>query len=111
LIAAGVGALYTGFSMYRADVLADLANAERKSQSSFNDYEQSSASWERQMLVGGVTTGHVLAFYLGTNVVEWCCVEGREGREGEDGGQVEKTEASSLSVPQDLGEQSLEKEQ
>ena len=99
LIAAGVGTLYTGFSMYRADVFADLANAERKSQSSFNEYQQSSATWERQMLVGGVTTGHLLAFYLGTNVVEWCCIQGGT------------TEESSVPVLQDLGKESLEKEQ
>jgi hypothetical protein len=74
LVGAGA-AVFTGYSLFRADHFADLANAEMNSQSDFESFSERSNTWKTTMLWGSLGIANVASFYLGSQIVKQVALE------------------------------------
>ena len=71
----GGTALFSGYAMFTADRFARLANAETRSQASFEDYRAKSEQWTSNFGIASVITGHIASLYLGTKLIQWWAVD------------------------------------
>ena len=67
--------MFTGYAMFTADRFARLANAETRSQASFEDYRSKSEQWTSNFGIASVITGHIASLYLGTKLIQWWAVD------------------------------------